>query len=40
VEITGIPKTNNENCVWIVEEIGKMTITVFKLLEANRINFF
>lgn len=40
VEITGIPKTTNENCVLIVEEIGKKTNTELKVLEANRINFF
>ncbi|XP_022163152.1 uncharacterized protein LOC111028725 [Myzus persicae] len=40
VEISGIPKTTNENCVLIVEEIGKKTNTELKVLEANRINFF
>jgi len=40
VGITGIPKTTNENCVLIVEEIGKKTNTELKVLEANKINFF
>lgn len=40
VEITGIPKTTNEDCILIVEEIGKKTNTELKVLEANRINFF
>lgn len=40
VEITGIPKITNENCIMIVEEIGKKINTELKVLEANRINFF
>lgn len=40
VEITGVPKTTNEDCVVIVKEIGKKTNTELKVLEAKRINFF
>lgn len=40
VEIKGIPKSTNENCISIVEEIGKKTNTKLKDLEAYRINSF
>lgn len=38
VDITGIPKTLNENCKQIVEEIGKKTNTEIDVIEAHRIN--
>lgn len=38
VDIIGIPKTTNENCIDIVEEIGKITNTECKVIEAYRIN--
>lgn len=38
VDIMGIPKTTNENCISIVEEIGKRTNTELKVIEAYRIN--
>jgi len=38
VDITGIPKTQNENCKLIVEEIGKKTNTAIDVIEAYRIN--
>jgi len=40
VDITGIPKTINENCKLIVEEIGKKTHTEINILEAHRIDSF
>lgn len=38
VDITGIPKTQNENCKLIVEEISKKTNTTIDVIEAYRIN--
>ncbi|XP_060855550.1 uncharacterized protein LOC132933357 [Metopolophium dirhodum] len=38
VDITGIPKTQSENCKQIVEEIGKKTNTEIDVIEAYRIN--
>lgn len=40
VDITGIPKTQNENCKQIVEEIDKKTNTEIDVIEAYRINSF
>ncbi|CAI6364272.1 unnamed protein product [Macrosiphum euphorbiae] len=38
VDITGIPKTINEDCKLIVEDIGKKTNTEINILEAYRID--
>lgn len=35
-----LQKITNANCVLIVEEVRKKTNTEFKVLEANRINYF
>lgn len=40
VDVMGIPKTTNEDCISIIEEIGKKTNTELKVLEAYRINSF
>lgn len=40
VDITGIPKTTNENCKLIVEEICKKTNTEINIFEANTIYSF
>jgi len=40
VDIIGICKTTNENCIDIVEEIGKCTNTELNVIEAYRIDFF
>ncbi|KAL4113377.1 hypothetical protein QTP88_017009 [Uroleucon formosanum] len=40
VDITGIPKTINEDCKLIVEDIGKKTNTEINILEAYRIDSF
>lgn len=37
VDIIGIPKTQNENCLSIVENIGKNTNTELNVLEAYRV---
>lgn len=38
VELTGIPKTQNEDCISIIDEIGKKTNTELNIIEAYRIN--
>lgn len=40
VKITDIPITTNENCISIIEEIGKKTNTELSALEVYRINSF
>jgi len=40
VDVTGIPKTTNEDCISIIEEIGNKTNTELKVIEAYRINSF
>jgi len=40
VDITGIPKTINENCMLIVEDNGKKTNKEINILEAYRIDSF
>ncbi|CAI6365621.1 unnamed protein product [Macrosiphum euphorbiae] len=37
IEIIGIPKTENENCISIVKEIGKKMNIVIPVIEARRI---
>lgn len=37
IEITGIPKTENENCVEIVKRIGQQINTNVNVIEARRI---
>jgi len=38
VDITGIPKSQNESCTSIIEKIGKITNTELNVIEAYRIN--
>jgi len=37
IEIIGIPKTENENCLSIVKEIGKKMNIIIPVMEARRI---
>jgi len=40
VDVMGIPKTINEDCISIIEELGKKTNTELKVLDAYRITSF